>query len=452
MIIAAGLKQLFDKYNIAYRALQHKRVSNIETAALILNINLNNVLKVQVLADNDGEVLVVYPVGRKVDLSLCQVALKRPLQLLPSIEVNRIFKDCEADAWTAVGQPYNLDIILDRSIKELEEVYFSSGSHTTILNMHITDYLVLNPRAKFMPLTVEAEQTENQNESANEMPDLSNLNFPPLPAAAMQLIQLSMSKDHSTQELAELIAQDPAIQQQVMFYLQMPFMQEKLQANPESHLLNFDMVSHIAVGFAAGRAFNQESIHELEEFWRHAFYAATYAGRITELLAERLDLDPAISYMAGLFHNFGLLLISQMFAPEYALLKKWMALNPKVSIAILERRLLGMGEALNILRGGHAQLGEWLLRSWKMPEAICVITKEHHSLTYKGKYANYVRIIQLTNQLLRDEGIGDGTIGGIAEQLLEPLGLAAQEVYQCIDPIKASAAGLDNMARSLTKS
>lgn len=452
MIIAAGLKQLFDKYNIAYRALQHKRVSNIETAALILKLNLNNVLKVQVLADNHGEVLVVYPVGRKIDLSLCQTALKRSLQVLPSIEVNRIFKDCEADAWTAVGQPYNLEIILDKSIKELEEVYFSSGSHTAILHMHITDYMVLNPRAKFMPITVVAEGNETQNETTNEQPDLSNLNFPPLPPAAMQLIQLSMRKDHSTQELAELIAQDPAIHQQVMFYLQMPFMQEKVQTTPQEHILRFDMVSHIAVGVAAGRAFNQDSIHDLEEFWRHAFYAATYAGKITELLAERLDLDPALSYMAGLFHNFGLLLISQMFAPEYALLKKWMTLNPKVSISILEKRLLGMGEAFNILRGGHAQLGEWLLRSWKMPEAICVITKEHHSLTYKGKYANYVRIIQLTNQLLREEGIGDGIVGGLSEQLLEPLGLTAQEVYQCIEPIRASSAGLDDMARSLTKS
>src|SRR5262249_29621198 len=132
-----------------------------------------------------------------------------------------------------------------------------------------------------------------------------------------------------------------------------------------------------------------------------AFYAAIYAERITELVSEKLALDPAISYMAGLFHNFGLLLFSQLFTPEYSLLKKWLALNPKVSIAVLEKRLLGMGQAFNILRGGHAQLGEWLLRSWHMPESICVITKEHHSLTYKGQYANYVRIIQLTNQLLR---------------------------------------------------
>ena len=330
--------------------------------------------------------------------------------------------------------------------------------------MQIADYLVLNPRAKFINFTTKILTSDAASEdpvNATNV-ELSNLQFPALPQVALQILQLSINKDHSAKELAELVAQDPVMQQQVTLYTQLPFIQEKLQASIQpqdanlqevvEHILGFEMVSHIALGVAAGRVFNQERIHDLEDFWRHAFFAAIYAERISELVAERLEVDPAISYLAGLFHNFGLLLICQMFPPEYSLLKKWLALNPKVSISVLEKRLLGMGQAMDVLRGGHAQLGEWLLRSWQMPESICVITKEHHSLTYKGKYAHYVRIIQLTNQLLRVEGIGDGTIGGVTPQLLESLGLTEQEIYQAIEPIKANAAGLEKMARTLTKS
>lgn len=466
MLIAASLKQLLERHKLAYRVLQHKRVSNVIVAASLLNIELKNVLHVQVLNDQHGEVLVVHPVGRKIDFARCQQFLKRNLNALPAIEVNRIFNDCEADSWPAVGQIYNLDIIIDQSLQHLDQVYFASGSHTAMIQMSIEDFFVLNARAKVLAITTEQSADHVAHVLDQPVADaliFADLTFPALPPVAMQILELSISNEHSTKELVELVAQDPAMQQQIMFYTQLPFIQEKFRAEVAEqtledvqhvvdHILGFDMVSHIALGVAAGRAFNLQRISGLEDFWRHAFYAASYAERITELVADNLALDPAISYMAGLFHNFGLLLFSQLYPPEYGLLKKWIALNPKVSISVLEQRVLGMGQAFTVVRGGHAQLGEWLLRSWHMPESICVITREHHSATYKGKYLDYVRIIQLTNQLLRADGIGDGTTNGVSEQLLESLGLTAQQVYQSIEQVKAGAASLDNMARSLTNS
>lgn len=462
MIIAASIKQILDSNRFAYIALQHKRVTSLELAASLLNIDANQVLMVQVVADSDGELLVVYPLGRKINFDLCKKTLKRDLKILPSIKVNRIFNDCEAGCWPAIGQPYNLDVIIDQSVKNLSKVSFASGSHTALLQMGAADYLRIHPRTKIFSFTETSELS--MEHATEEIFDhagiLENLVLPELPPVAIQILQLSISKEHSIKELIDLVTQDPKMQQQIGYYMQLPFIQERLENaaitrdaavhHAIEHILGFDMISHIALGVAAGRAFNAERVAGVEDFWRHSFYAATYAQRITELVAARLQLDPAISYLAGLFHNFGLLLFSQLFPPEYSLLKKWLRLNPKVSIAVLEQRLLGMGQAFNVARGGHAQLGAWLLRHWNMPEAICVITKEHHSLTYTGKYALYVRIIQLTNQLLREEGIGDGSAGGITEQLLEPLGLTVQEVYDSLQQLKTGAASLEQMARSLT--
>ncbi len=463
MIIAASIKQILDSNRLAYIALQHKRVTSLEFAACLLNIDPNQVLMAQVVADSSGELLVVYPLGRKINFDLFKKVLNRDLKLLPSVKVNRIFNDCEAGCWPAIGQPYQIDVIIDQSVKKLSSVYFASGSYTALLQMDAADYLRIQSRAKIFKFTEASELGMNQIHE-EEHPDatsiLENLILPDLPPVAIKILQLSISKEHSTKELIDLITQDPAMQQQIGYYMQLPFIQERLSVattacnstihNAIEHVLGFDMVSHIALGVAAGRAFNAEHVAVAEDFWRHAFYAAIYAQRITELVADRLQLDPAISYLSGLFHNFGLLLFSQLFPPEYNLLKKWLQLNPKVSIAILEQRLLGMGQAFSVARGGHAQLGEWLLRHWNMPEAICVITKQHHSLTYTGKYVLYVRIIQLTNQLLREEGIGDGSAGGITDQLLEPLGLKVHEIYDSIQQIKIGAASLDQMARSLT--
>ncbi len=451
MIIAASLKQLLDSYKITYRILQHKRVAALESAVRILKVDRHCTLTIQVLADSEGVLLMIYPLTRKIDFAACKALLNRDLKVLPSIRVNRMFNDCEANCWPAIGQAYNFETIIDSSIEQLEHVYIASGSHTAVLQLQAADFFHLHPRAKILAFTTPNSKefavpllTEPHNHHQSYAP--ATLVFPDLPPIAWQILQLAASKEHATKELEELIAKDSIISQQIGLYMQLPFVQ--------GHILGFDMVSHIALGVAAGRAFSTERIAGIEDFWRHAFYTATYAQRLTTLIAAdqqpNLILDPAISYLAGIFHNFGLLLFSQLFPPEYALLKKWLRLNPRTSIAVLEKRLLGMGQAFDIVRGGHAQLGEWLLRHWRLPEVICVITKEHHSLTYKGKYVQYVRIIQLANQLLRMDGIGDGSVGGINEYLLEPLGLQLAQVKECIQQIKTGAESLDKMARFLT--
>lgn len=463
MIIAASIKQILDSNHFVYIALQHKRVTSLELAARLLNIDPTQVLVAQVIADRDGELLVVHPLGRKIAFDVCKQILKRDLKVLPSIKVNRIFNDCEVGCWPAVGRPYHIDVIIDESVKILPKVYFASGSHTALLQMDTADYLRLQSRARIFKFTVASElNTEPVDiESLETESFLEDIVFPELPSVALQILQLSISKQHSTKELIDLVTQEPIIQQQINYYMQLPFIQERLNIQEATaqessvhhaieHVLGFDMVSHIALGVSAGRAFDTARTAGAEDFWRHAFYAAIYAQHITELVATRLQLEPAISYLAGLFHNFGLLLFSQLFPPEYSLLKKWLKLNPKVSIAILEQRLLGMGRAFAVARGGHAQLGAWLLQHWNMPEVICVIAKEHHSLAYTGKYALYVRIIQITNQLLREEGIGDGSCGGITEQLLEPLAITVQDVRDSLQKIKSGAASVEQMARCLT--
>jgi HD-like signal output (HDOD) protein/prolyl-tRNA editing enzyme YbaK/EbsC (Cys-tRNA(Pro) deacylase) len=462
MIIAASIKQLLESYKVAYRVLQHKRVSSIEMAANVLKLGLARVLTVQVLADSAGVLLMVHPLTRAIDFTQCNQLFNRELKVLPAVRVNRIFNDCEAGCWPAIGQAYDLEVIIDQTVSELDHVYFASGSHTALLQIAAEDYFSVNSRAKVLLFTVpRASETATvvaYDHEHEHTEILANLAFPELPPVAMHILQLALNKEHSIKELIELVAQDQAIQEQIKYYTQLPFVQARLnqQNNPAvshvvEHILGFDMVSHIALGVAAGRAFNLERAKESEDFWRHAFYAATYAERITELVADSQHLDPAISFLAGLFHNFGLLLFSQLFPPEYALLQKWLRLNPKTPIEVLEKRLLGMGAAFNIVRGGHAQLGAWLLRNWRMPESICIIAAEHHSAAYNGKYAAYVQILRLVNQLLRLDGIGDGTTLGVDEKLLAALGLTSEQVVACVTQIKAGSVSLDNMAKSLSK-
>jgi prolyl-tRNA editing enzyme YbaK/EbsC (Cys-tRNA(Pro) deacylase) len=211
--------------------------------------------------------------------------------------------------------------------------------------------------------------------------------------------------------------------------------------NPATTLHSPDF-SHVVISASS-------SITNTLELWRHAFYAAEYARKISTMAATTACLDPELSYKAGLYHNFGMFLLSQMFNPEYKLLQKWIKQNPKVSVAILEQRLLGMGSAFEVLRHGHAKLGENLLRHWGMPEEVCVVAREHHNPNYNDQYSNYVKIIQIANTLLREQGIGDGLLIGLAANALQALGLQEVDIRAALQPVAISDADIMKKAQAL---
>lgn len=148
-------------------------------------------------------------------------------------------------------------------------------------------------------------------------------------------------------------------------------------------------------------------------------------------MAAHYLVDPCISYMVGLFHNFGFLLLAQLFPPEFRLLNRWLRIHANTSVNALEKRLLGMGNAQTLPRG-HAKLGACLLRHWELPEQTWVVAKEHHNPQYQGKYSTYVHIIGITNRILRKYKIGDGIPGEISSSELDFLCLNKEQLEKIV--------------------
>jgi HD-like signal output (HDOD) protein len=92
-----------------------------------------------------------------------------------------------------------------------------------------------------------------------------------------------------------------------------------------------------------------------------------------------------------------------LFPPEFQLLNKFAQTHPGKSVAELEQRLLGMGQARDMLAMGHARIGAWLMEAWRMPEAVRLTLLEHHNPDYAGDYAELVHLVQLSDFLLLHE-------------------------------------------------
>jgi len=219
-----------------------------------------------------------------------------------------------------------------------------------------------------------------------------------------------------------------------------------------ARVLGFEAVLNMALGLAAGGSLRNppDGPLGLNAFWRHA----TYSAALCQALARRVSVGPerpklGMAYLAGLLHNFGFLLLGHLFLPEFFLLNRMVAANPETPITVLEKRMLGMGDAQNVLSMGHAEIGAWLMESWEMPGELIVSLREHHNPGYEGEYAVYARLVLISNRLLKRHEIGDAESEILPPSVLAGLGLSEEKALEILEEMMESVDGLDDMAKLL---
>ena len=191
------------------------------------------------------------------------------------------------------------------------------------------------------------------------------------------------------------------------------------------------MVLNMALGLTAGRSFKvpDEGPLGLTRFWERSVHSAVLVQKIAAALPDERRPSAGCSYLCGLLHDFGVLLLGYLFPPEFRLLNRFAAAHPGCSLSELECRLLGMGEAREVLAMGHAGMGGWLMKAWNMPEVMQVALREHHNPDYRGEHEVLVHLVQVVDFLLMCPGEMPAA-GEIPAASLEVLEVASQNVVE----------------------
>lgn len=426
--IAAVLKRFIMSHKVDYRLYCHTRVSSLYEAAHIHNISRAAVARTVILKDNKGYYVAVLPLDTEIDFRVLNKTLKRELYIVRGCEADRLFRDCEPLAHPPIAVPYGLPVIVDISLLSRPFIYIEPGSHTSLLRIESSDfhYLMANATwAKFAESTQHARfmtcaESGGDHQFNHQLASCVSQNhaLPKLPKIAYDIIQLSNEKDSEPEELVELLNQDAnmacLLEQYQSFKCKQSVAKNKKPDNGLKHILNFDTISHVVLGVSAQK---QLQIYEhgplgLESFWQHSVLAARLMYLLANDAKSSQKLDPGLCYLGGLLHNFGFLLISNLYQPEFKLLNRWLSADPKSSIRVLERRLLGLGGAQKLLCSGHGRIGAWLMTNWSMPEVVQIMAEHHHNPNYDGPMQNYVLLLMLVNHLLREQGIGEGELLG----------------------------------------
>ncbi|HED18291.1 MAG TPA: HDOD domain-containing protein [Gammaproteobacteria bacterium] len=251
-----------------------------------------------------------------------------------------------------------------------------------------------------MATVLESDQIRSVEQRIQKVYEL-----PPMPDLGRRILELQLDPNAGALQLAAIVQLDPSLAAQVIRYAsssyygyprQITSIQEAIAC-----VLGYDMVLNLALGLCAGRSFRipDKGPLGLTRFWEHAVCSAVLMQKLGAILPESMRPPSGLGYLCGLLHDFGILLLGHLFPPEFQLLNKMAKAHPGQSVSELEKRLLGMGQAKDMLALGHARIGAWLMQSWKMPEPLQIVLLEHHNADYRGDYDALVHLVQLSDFL-----------------------------------------------------
>jgi HD-like signal output (HDOD) protein len=339
--------------------------------------------------------------------------------------------------------------VVDVKLADAPEVYFAPGCTGMLVHASREEFAQLIEgawtKAVARPVAeVVSIAPRSQQEMRERVRQLHQL--PAMPGMALQIMQIRNNPYSHVSELAAVVEQDPSLAAQILRYASSPFFgyQGKVDsvAMAIARVLGMDFVMDLAFGLSLGKPFRNpgEGPLGLNAFWQHA----THTAALTQALCQRIPYmqrpSPGMAYLAGLLHNFGLLLLGHLFRDQFARLNRAVQEHPDRPLVELEREALGLT---------HAELGLWLMEEWNMPREIIEAVREHHNAGYRGDFAVYPNLVHIANVLLKRHGIGDADSMLMPPGLLESVGLDEVQAEAALGTVLESRESLEFIAKKM---
>ena len=148
MSVATKLQQYLDDNKIKYDVLSHTRTYTAQDTAQAAHVSGSEVAKSVVVKADDRFVLVVLPATRKADVERLQDILNtKDVRIAHEFEFTSLFPGCEVGAMPPFGNLYGLEIYVDESLTQDEQIVFNACTHVDAIQMKYKDFERLaNPK------------------------------------------------------------------------------------------------------------------------------------------------------------------------------------------------------------------------------------------------------------------------------------------------------------------
>ena len=160
MSILKRLKDHLDREQVPYEVLPHQETYRATDLAQTLHVPGKALAKAVMLRVGDRFVMTVLPANWKVDLTRVKEILGTAhVRLATEEEFKGLFPDCEPGAMPPFGHLYGLDVYVDQSLTEDEEIVFHAGTHFEAVKLRYRHFADLaHPKVAEFHATIAGSQ------------------------------------------------------------------------------------------------------------------------------------------------------------------------------------------------------------------------------------------------------------------------------------------------------
>jgi putative nucleotidyltransferase with HDIG domain len=234
--------------------------------------------------------------------------------------------------------------------------------------------------------------------------------LPTLPVIAQRVLTLADDDDDCVEKLTKLISSDQSLSVKILALANSAYFGHRAKIGTVRHavmvigtsLLKQFSLSVLVCGMM-GRGGKERA-----QFWKHSFATATAASMIAK---ESGAADSDLSFMAGLIHDVGRLVIDTYFPEEKEM--------------------------------EHTEVGGWMAERWQLPEPLVNAIAYHHSVLPEHLAQPVVACVYAANMCARAALEGDEI--EIPADVCNTLKVTDEKFQKVIRELKDRRTQIDNL-------
>ncbi|MBA1204023.1 HDOD domain-containing protein [Pseudomonas capeferrum] len=419
------------------------------------------------LDDEVGALMVLFPQSQLLDLKRLTELTGRRLVAVPLARLKHMLDKHSLKTLPGIPALTSSPCLYEKSLLKESALLIQSGETGLLLRIESEDFKHLLRKASAGSFGEELEDIRPNLDRPDDDPREitravqaftarriqqrleQTIEIPPLANTAQKIIKLRVDPNASIDDITGVVETDPALAAQVVSWAASPYYASpgKIRSVEDAivRVLGFDLVINLALGLALGKTLSLPKDHpqQATPYWHQSIYTAAVIEGLTRAMPRAERPEAGLTYLAGLLHNFGYLLLAHVFPPHFSLICRHLEVNPHLSHTYIEQHLLGIS---------REQIGAWLMGVWDMPQELSTALRFQHDAAYDGEYSAFSNLVCLATRLLRARGIGSGPEMPIPDALLERLGITREKAEQVVGKVLDAEALLRELASQFNTS
>ncbi|TBU99665.1 aminoacyl-tRNA deacylase and HDOD domain-containing protein [Phytopseudomonas dryadis] len=446
----AVILQLLEKLGLSYQVrAEHPGLPAAQRVQTVL------------LDDAVGALLVLFPQSQLLDLNRLAELTGRKLTAVKPERLERMLGKHRLRVLPGLPALTSSPCLYDERLLDVPSLFIQSGEPGVLLELSVETFKSLLSKASAArfgePLSKVRPNLNRPDDDRAEIDHAvqaftarriqqrleETIEIPPLAETAQKIIKLRVDPNATVDDITGVVETDPALAAQVVSWAASPYYAApgKIRSVEDAivRVLGFDLVINLALGLALGKTLSlpKDQPQQSTPYWQQAIYTAAVIEGLTRAMPRAQRPESGLTYLAGLLHNFGNLVLAHVFPPHFSLICRHLEVNSHLSHSYIEQHLLGIS---------REQIGSWLMRYWDMPEELAIALRFQHDPSYAGNHAAYPNLVYLAVGLLRNHGIGSGPQREIPQSLLDSLGISREKAEEALAKVLAAEVALRDLA------